>query len=290
METIFIVGELALPFMSLSGSVLFKKHRSICAEHKSLCTQLVQKARLWGCKLVWPCDVVQGDEAIKSSDRLKCFAKVEPDSRGEGADYEGDLRTSSLVLADGETDDFTLATTSQVHSKAPLLPFVVIEGYVCDIGPETCRQLKETLAVADLVLVWGTAGVCELSSFQAGQQALVEGASVKVTEEAPSAVDWSTLSKDPLVSVLLGESCCEWFCRFVDSDGELGGDLVAAGAVSFTDRSSALVAGVLGRCKSHLLAKGEGAVKLRPCAEDEWVYSKRIVVVEEEEDEEDEDD
>jgi hypothetical protein len=132
--------------------------------------------------------------------------------------------------------------------------------------------------------------VCELSSFQAGQQALVEGASVKVTEEAPLVVSPSTLSKDPLVSVLLGESCCEWFCRFVDSDGELGGNLVAAGAVSFANRSSALVAGVLGRCASHLLARRDGAVKLRPCAEDEWVYSRRVAVVEEEEDEDDEDD
>jgi hypothetical protein len=118
----------------------------------------------------------------------------------------------------------------------------------------------------------------------------VDGSSLKVSEEAPVAVDPTTLSKDPLVSVLLGDSCNEWFCRFIDSDGELGGDLVAAGAVSFANRSSALLSGVLGRCASHLLAKTDGAVRLRPCAEDEWVYSRRVFVVEEEEEDEEEDD
>ncbi len=151
-----------------------------------------------------------------------------------------------------------------------------------DIGPETCRALKEVLGAAELVLVWGTAGVCEVSSFQAGQQALVDSACAKVSEDeaAPSG---EAATRNPLHTLLLGESAVEWFCRLVDSDGEMGGDLVAAGLVAYTNRNSRLLSGLIGQVDLEPLRSDH---LMRPPSADEWVYRKRVVVVEEEDEEE----
>ena len=269
---------MALPFIALSPAVYLAKHESKCREHRSVTVELLKRARMRGCRLVWPTDVVTGDEAVSAADRQKVFIRFEREARNEGADYEGETRTVALRGASQSTvDDFALASAEALPTP------LVVESAVYDIGPETCRALKEVLGAAELVLVWGTAGVCEVSSFQAGQQALVDSACAKVTEDGVPSSESAT--RNPLHTLLLGESAVEWFCRLADSDGEMGGDLVAAGLVAYANRNSRLLSGLIGQVDLEPLKSDH---LLRSPTADEWVYRKRIVVVEEEDEEEDE--
>lgn len=295
MDSVVVVGEMALPFIGLSRNITLAKHRSLCAIHRAACIQLLQKARLRGCPLTWPCDVVQGDEEVTLADRRRCSEKVEPDARADGGDYEGELRTVNLAAAmAGEdiSDDFVLGgETGMQAGVASSTCSVVVDGYVYDIGPQTSAALKSMVTAADIVLVWGTVGVCEMSSFQAGQLSLVEAAAHKVTDDSN---DTTTAPADQLTrnlrqTLLLGDSCVEWFTRVVDSDGELGGDLVAAGAIAYAERNSAVPVGLLGRVPSQQ-ALSNDTTKLRPTTATEWVYSKRVLAADDEEEDEDEED
>jgi hypothetical protein len=294
MDSIYVVGELALPFLCLSKRYSFVHYSADCAKYHSVCTALLAKARMRGCRLRWPSDMLMGDEAIKPADKLKCFLKFEPDARNEGADYDGEAK--AFKVSDAET----------VGSGTNA---VLLTGYAYDIGPETCASLKESLQNTDLVLLWGPAGVVESSAFQAGQQVLAEFGTTKVQPDAPApasarptgkaagnvtsnsaattAAAAATLTKNPLRTVLVGDSTVEWCTRLLDSDGELGGDLVAAGCVSYATRDSAVVGALLGLYPSRVLQE---MLLTRPTAESELLYSKKIVEVEEEEDDEDEDD
>ena len=111
-----------------------------------------------------------------------------------------------------------------------------MRDYVYDIGPESCIKLKEEIEQADLLFVWGTAGMiadtcmyctycivravkhdltlntshdyhefysfssglCEVSSFQTGQKCLIAAACSKSTASSTS------LSNDNLRSVTAG--------------------------------------------------------------------------------------
>lgn len=230
---------------------------------------------------MWPSDVVQGEDPLKSGDVWKCYDKFEPEARNEGTEYTGDTKTVNYLLDAPQPDDYHLAT-EQGH---PALKHVVVDGYIYDIGPDTIRAMKDIVSAADLVLTWGTVGVCELSSFQVGQQNLVDVAAVKAPPSTVVAVAPQDLTRNPQLSLLLGDSCVEWFTRLIDSDGELKGDLVAAGCVTYANRNSAIPCGVLGQYPSAVLRE---ELKLRPAVEGEWIYSKRVIVPEDEEEEEEE--
>ena len=83
------------------------------------------------------------------------------------------------------------------HKEAPPAPeppkkstdpegIMTIHGFVYDVGTATCKMIKDLAASTDLLVVWGTAGVCESSAFQAGQKALVTAASKR---KPPSAAE-----------------------------------------------------------------------------------------------------
>ena len=81
------------------------------------------------------------------------------------------------------------------------------------------------------------------------------------------------------VSIVVGQSTVEWTTRMVDSDGELGGDLVASGAVSFACRRSSSVCGRLAGIESSVMTQG---LMFRAPEEGEWVYQTKQEPVEEE--------
>ena len=141
--------------------------------------------------------------------------------------------------------------------------------------------MKSFVSTADLLYIWGTIGYCEVSSFQTGQQTLVTAANQLVvnTEE-------SKQLKNPLNTLLLGESTVEWFTRLIDTDGEMNGDLISSGIVRYANRCSDIFCGLVGQCSSNVMK--ESIIKLREPIESEWIYSK--VVIETEEEDEDDDD
>ena len=236
-----------------------------------------------GCQLRWPSDMLMGDLEVTSADKMKCFAKFEADSRNEGADYEGEAKV--FRVSDAETD-------------AGGVEPVTLTGFAYDIGIETIAALKTALQSADLVVAWGTVGVCESGAFQAGQQCLVEFGSTKVLPEPPAAPVKAApgkgaaapvvpakpvLTKNPLRTVLIGDSCVEWFTRLLDSDGELEGDLVGAGIVTYTNRESTVFAGLMGLFPSRMT---QAALTLRAPRVGEFVYSVKKPLEEESDDEE----
>ena len=286
-ETIFLVGEFSLPFLCLSKRYQFRRYQE-CAKYHSVCSSLLAKARMRGCRLRWPVDMVMGDMEINSEERLKCFVKFEVDSRNEGADYEGEAKV--FKVSDSEID---------AGGVDPIL----LSGFAYDLGPETCAALKTSLQQADLVVVWGTAGVCESSAFQAGQQCLVEFSSTKPLPEAPpvkaapasgakgapaasasAAATEPALTKNPQRTVLIGDATVEWFARMLDSDGELAGDLVGAGMVSYATRESAVFAGLMGLFPSRMM---QGGLSRRAPLDSEFEY-RRVRPLEEEDDDEEE--
>ena len=130
MDTVFLVGELALPFLCLSKRFLFPRYAQACARYHGICSTLLAKARMRGCKLRWPSDMVLGDQEVSAADRLKCFVKFEADARSEGADYEGEAKV--FKVSDAEVDGGGVEP-------------VVLAGFAYDIGPETCAALKAEL-------------------------------------------------------------------------------------------------------------------------------------------------
>ena len=286
MDTIFLVGEFALTFLSLSKRFLFPQYALSCAKYHAICSTMLAKARMRGCQLRWPSDMVMGDVEVTAAEKLKCFTKFEADARNEGADYEGEAKV--FRVSDAEVD------TGGVEP-------VNLPGFAYDIGPETIAALKSTLQSADLVVAWGTVGLCESGAFQAGQQCLVEFGSTKVLPEPvaapvkapakgapaiPAEPVKPVLTKNPLRTVLLGDASVEWFTRMLDSDGELGGDLVGAGLVSYSSRESAVFAGLMGLLPSRMT---QAALTTRSPQPDEFVYSVKKPEEEEEDEDDDED-
>ena len=265
MDTIFLVGELALSFLCLSKRFQLRRYSQRCAPYHGVCSTLLAKARMRGCRLRWPSDMVFGDLEVSAEDRMKCFLKVEADARNEGVDYEGEVKVARVSDAEGDSGG---------------VEPIVLTGFAYDIGPDTIAALKETLLASDLVLAWGTVGMCESSAFQAGQQCLVDFGTAKPPAETPAIAP--ALTRNPLRSVLLGDSTVEWCTRFLDSDGELGGDLVGAGLASYACRESSALCGLMGLFPSRM---AQGCLTMRTPLESEFVYSQMKPPVDDEEDE-----
>ena len=264
-------GELALAFLNISNRYVLKKYTHSLSDYRDVCMALQTKAKMKGCRLVLPVDLIVGDEKVSDDDKLKCFQQFEPDARNEGAEYEGEVK---VFECGGRPDDW--------GDTDGATPPIVVDGFAYDIGPKSCQALQDIVLATELLLVWGPMGVCESSSFQGGQIALVNCSSTKEAEGA------TTMRRSvPLQTVLIGDSTVEWYARMLDSDGELDGDLVGAGMVVYALRSSAILAGAMGLLSSKTM---QSKLKLRPSLEDEWVYSHKKIEVEEDEDDDEDDD
>ena len=78
---------------------------------------------------------------------------------------------------------------------------------------------------------------------------------------------------------MLGGATVEWCTRFIDSDGELQGDLIACGAITYACRRAATVCGRLAGVPSSLFESG---LLFREPEETEWTYQGKVEPVEEE--------
>ena len=210
-HTIVLTGELALPFIALNQRIMLIEYRTLCAPYQVVCAQLCLKARAHGCQLVLPQDLLTGDLPISSALKQRCYEIIDKDSRDDAPDYEGE--TKVMVIGTKEKEPVVVAPVAADHpvedpkgkkppkgknarssfEAAPVVPVVVevevtppsstemiyVRGYVVDIGPASIQMLKEEVAKADVVLVWGTVGMCEVGPFQVGQRALISAASKK---------------------------------------------------------------------------------------------------------------
>lgn len=183
---------------------------------------------------------------------------------------------------------------------------ITVNGYIMDIGPETSHNLQTEIECSDLVFVWGPAGVCEIGAFQSGTRVMTnalnylakeqkdkeaaeaaaaaasgeEGETTAGDAEAdPAASSTSVPAGDTMKTIILGDSTVEWLTRIIDSDGELGGDLVKAGSVTYAQRRCSGIIGRLAGVTSSVMSTG---VSMRTSTENEWVYSTRVEIVEEE--------
>jgi hypothetical protein len=267
-DAVYIVGEMALPFIVLLADGKFPDLENKGLQYNSLCRLLLAKARLCGYTLLFPQDILIGEEPLKTEDKLKSYTNIVTESRSEGADYEG------------ETKNITLSSLT-----AESLTF----GYYYDVGSETSKHFSSVASSYDLVFVWGTTGISEINNFQSGQQALVQAFALKPSSEEQKQVAAGSnadagVSQLPLKHIVVwGDSTVEWFARFLDSDGELNGNLVGGGFLTFQNRDSSILRAVLSYHASDVMEKG---LTYREPVAGEWIYSTRIVEVEEEDEEE----
>ena len=304
--TVCIVGELAIPFVAAANSLLtLGRYADLCAAHWDVCKQLIAKARFRGVRLVLPTDLMVGEEPLKPQDWYRCVDKVEKDSRDEGGDYEDEIKVVSL-------EPRALQPPPVAEGEEPLpapegFESIVTQGYVYDLGPESCKALTREVENCDLLLVWGTVGVCEIGTFQAGQRALVAASVAKVSDdaddkpeeaaapppeakkgkgkEAPVAeVAKPAVRAIPSQCLVVGDAAVEWYARFTDPEGEFNGNIQQAGLVAYAQRESALFTGVLSQYTLPFVTD----VDEREPTEEEFVHNIKEVVEEEEEDEEDE--
>jgi hypothetical protein len=272
-SSIILGGEVAIPFLhvqdSESGSdsaqVTFTKYPELCMQFRSSCALLSSKSRLRGVKLILPKDLTVGDEFVSPSSIAKRYSRFDPEARDEGLEYEGESKILTLPADEAFT----------------------VDEYVYDIGPASVLETIKELENHHLILLWGTAGLCEVGSFQDGTKKIFDISAKRpwvVDLKAPPAVD-SQISRHVMV---IGESTNEWFLRFTDPDGsETKGDLVGAGVVAFAARNSVLFTGIMGCYKCSSLSR---IVRRNTETEAEWIYNKRTVNIEEPEEEEDEED
>ena len=88
----------------------------MCVEHREPCKLLRTKALIRGVRLIYPLDLMEGDEPLRAGDKLKCFLHVDPDSRDEGADYEGEVR-QRLLFTPPPPPPSSAAETSAVETS-----------------------------------------------------------------------------------------------------------------------------------------------------------------------------
>lgn len=264
--TIIIAGEVALPFLACTRRIVFPAHEAAYGVYIQSCAAVLKKSKCRGVRVILPVDVIVGDENVSTELRNKPSLLFDKDARDEGADY------------DGESKPLTLPTgPSSATEKWP-----VVSGHVLDIGPETCALLRSEITSCDLLLSWGPVGCCEVSSFQAGQRALITA----VLQRNGITTD-GRLNPKPLHCVVLGDATVEWWARFSDPEGEAAGDLVRIGVASFASRVSSGFIGVLSNSPSPTL---QYVVRRTP--ESAWNFDvlHPKEVEEDEEDEEEEDD
>lgn len=263
----------------MSRCVELSRYTEVCDSYRIPTLEIMAKARLRGVKLLLPTDIVEGDEAVSTEQRNICFNNIEPGARDEGADYPGETKTVQLpdyVVEEGVYADVT-----------PLK----INGYLLDMGPVSCQELKLAVESSEMLFSWGTLGCVEMSSFQAAQRILVTTAAKKPYSEddepAAIAANAATL---PLYTLVAGDSCVEWWSRISDSEGEYNGEISRCGIVSCASRDSSVVCGFLSSCQSASISN----MSKREAGSDEWIYNARPPPPpdedEEEDDDEDEDD
>jgi hypothetical protein len=198
-----------------------------------------------GVRLVVPEDVLLGDCESQAVDPCRSDDRLDASSRDDGADYDGDTVLTHL--------------NSSIHEQ--------LDGFMCDIGPDTIRAIDEEVRAASVVLVWGTVGVCEWSCFQNGQRALVESVSKKETPQ----------NLPVPLSLVIGDSTVEWFSRMSDADGERtegSGDLVKARIVSYANRNPTLAHTLCLHESRNVLSR----VLKRESTLDEWIFLKEPFV------------
>jgi 3-phosphoglycerate kinase len=164
---VFVGGELCIPFLALSGRVSFKQYQSLCADNRLVCLELVKKARMRGTKLLLPVDILSADEAIDAQLRRRCFDKFDADSRDEGADYNGEIKSVLVGYPENGplAEEYTLVGPLKDYPQLEhySVPKVSVEGFVYDIGEQSRKVLQEQLANCDLLVSWGPLGACEVS-------------------------------------------------------------------------------------------------------------------------------
>ena len=80
---------------------------------------------------------------------MKAYENILADARNEGIDYEGEIKTVSFTIPD-TPDEFI--DSSEVESPATVVGVqdkgekIKVDGYIYDIGPSACIQLKESIA------------------------------------------------------------------------------------------------------------------------------------------------
>lgn len=246
-----------IPFLAIIHNIEFINYSMIPIEYQETCKYIIQKCRIRGVKLVLPSDIVICEEEISIVDSMDLSIGVA--SCDDGFDTEADFKTYHLC-------DLVLKQVS---------------GYVYDIGKTTIAEMKSDISSADLVLSWGSIGLCECSSFQIGQRALVE-----MTHQTPfeERKDIKVLDpKKPLQTLLLGNSHVEWYSRIIDSDGEYHGDIVRAGFVALALRQSNSFINVMNFSPCNYLTKD---VLSRPRDMDsDWITVKPILDEDEDDDE-----
>jgi len=258
-----------LPFLYIreSARVSFTNYSELCSRYKNSCAILANKTRLRGVKLILPKDVIVGDEQVLESSLNFFYSRFDPESRDEGLDYEGATKVLNLHLDEAAE----------------------VGGFVYDIGPASAQEAVQEIECHQFLLVWGTAGLCEVGPFQEGTKKIFN-----VSAKRPWAVDPKAMGTDSESSsrqvIVIGESASEWFLRFIDPDGsETKGDLVGAGVVACACRDSVFFTGIMGSYKCSSLSR---MVRRNAVTEEEWIYNKQTINVDQEEleDEEDDDD
>lgn len=271
----YIVGEMAVPFLALSENYSFLSYRDQTPAYAKICKHILKKARLLGCTVHLPIDIVLAEERIPENAKEKAYSKTTPENRGDGADYEGDTKVINLTALP------TIPAPKNAPAGTPPSVLRDFQGYLYDLGPETCSHLTATIAAADGTIVWGLPSVVELNACQAGTQALIQAVALKPTDIPVTAAEAKK------VAVIWGDSTVEWFARILDSDGEFQGDLVSAGYVSYMNRNAVSLYSIVGSFVSQTLADEQG-MQYRDGQVGEWIFSRKKYEDEEEEEEEDE--
>lgn len=294
---VILGGELAIPFLGLSGRVQFKEYDAVCSKYRAVCTHIVRKARLRGVNFVLPTDVVVSEDPIPQEKMTKCFEKFDSDSRDEGADFDSDIKNVFVGFPPDNAADQEATLLGPILDGPRRDPCnIAVPGFVYDIGEASRKTMQQYLGQCEMLVVWGTAGVCEVSGFQMGQRTLVQASALPNPPEAkPGQLTYADTTGRPIHTWVIGDSAAEWYARICDSDGELGGDLVSAGRLSYVTRNSVFACGMIGNYPTTAF----DSILRRPSTELEWSLNHRVAPplddeddedVEEEEPEEEEDD
>jgi len=240
--------------------------------------------------MVLPGDVLVGDEPLKTADRLKCYEKVDPSARDEGAEYEGETKTITLTTSTNTNTNSidehqSSSSSSSSSSSTTTTSSTTVSGYVYDIGPASCQSMRDEVGRCNVLLSWGTVGACEMAPFQNGQRALVESSVMKKKEDSSSDGDGDDGSPHPpQYTLIIGDSTVEWYARINDADGEVNGDLAKAGRVAYMSRESSLFCGIVTGQYSRAVVD---LLRREPLYPTEMMNNKAVISDGDEEDDDD---
>ena len=279
---VVVTGELAIPFLTASKPLAFSSYDNL-TPFGLAAASILSRAKARGITVLLPLDGIMSDDCLLAVTKAIAEKTVDPDARDEGGEFETDLRTMDFSVPEPAEP----AAEAEGSGAQPTHAAAVkqISGYVHDIGPLTRAAAVAAIQEAHLVLLWGTAGCCEMSSLQQGTRDIVSAAAKTLPAEgaAPGAPKPHT--------VVLGGSAVEWAARLCDPTGELQGRLAQYGLVALALRRAATLLGVLGGIEPAVL----GTVARRTSVPVEWAavlepVPKKEEIEEEEEEEEDEED